>query len=176
MTRLWAAALLSAGVLLSSCTTVNEPAGDTLATATLLSADGAVKGTARLWLIGDAVRLTVDADGLPAGAHGTHLHAVGNCMPPDFKSAGGHLNPAGRQHGLENPQGSHLGDLPNLMIAENGAGSLTIRLQGTQSDLEPALFDSDGTAVVIHAGADDYRTDPSGNAGSRLACGVLKRG
>ncbi|MCB2060944.1 MAG: superoxide dismutase family protein [Novosphingobium sp.] len=174
MTRTIAALLLSAGALLSSCTTTSEPADSSLATAALLSADGSAKGTARLHLIGDAVNLTVDASGLPAGPHGTHLHTTGNCTPPDFKSAGGHLNPAGHQHGLENPQGSHLGDLPNMTIGEDGMGSLTIRLQGSWAELEPILFDSDGTAVVIHAGADDYSSQPSGDAGDRVACAVIE--
>lgn len=175
MTRIVAAMLLSAGTLLSSCTTVSEPADDSLASATLLSADGSARGMARLSAIGDAVNLTVYANGLPSGLHGTHLHTVGDCTPPDFKSAGGHLNPAKRQHGMENPEGSHLGDLPNLAIGEGGSGSLTIRLHGSWAELEAALFDSDGTAVVIHADADDYQTDPSGNAGPRLACGTLTR-
>ncbi|MCB2074525.1 MAG: superoxide dismutase family protein [Novosphingobium sp.] len=175
MTRLVAALLLTAGGLLSSCTTVSEPADSTLAGATLLSGDGSGRGTATLSATGDTVTLTVDANGLPAGQHGTHLHAVGNCTRPDFKSAGGHLNPAGRQHGLENPAGSHLGDLPNLSIDDSGSGTLTIRLEGSWAELEPALFDDDGTAVVIHADPDDYRTDPSGNAGPRLACGIVTR-
>lgn len=175
MTRLFAAMLLSAGTLLSSCTTVSEPVDNTIAAATLLSADSSMVGTARLSLVGDAVNLTVAANGLPSGPHGTHLHTTGNCTPPDFKSAGGHLNPAGHQHGMENPQGSHLGDLPNLAVGADGSGSLTIRLDGSWAELEPVLFDGDGTAVVIHADADDYRTDPTGNAGARLACGVLTR-
>lgn len=175
MTRLFAAMLLSTATLLSSCMTVSEPADNGLADASLLSADGATVGNARLSMVGDAVNLTVTASGLPTSPHGTHLHTTGDCTPPDFKSAGGHLNPAGHEHGMENPKGSHLGDLPNLAVGEDGSGTLTIRLQGSWAELEPVLFDNDGTAVVIHAGADDYRSDPSGNAGARLACGVLTR-
>lgn len=147
-----------------------------VASATLAAADGSPRGKA--WIVAHDGRweLKVDAEGLPAGAHGTHLHMVGKCEAPGFTTAGDHLNPHGRQHGSENPQGMHLGDLPNLTAGADGKGSLTAPLQGTPAELQAALFDADGTAVVIHAAADDYRTDPSGNSGSRIACGVLTPG
>lgn len=104
-----------------------------------------------------------------------HLHAVGKCEAPAFASAGGHLNPGSRQHGVDNPHGAHLGDLPNLLADTSDAGSLTATLHKTIPDLLAQLFDADDTAVVIHASADDYRTDPSGNSGSRIACGVFTR-
>ncbi len=90
-------------------------------------------------------------------------------------SAGGHLNPHGKQHGMENPQGSHLGDLPNLSIGADGKGSFSVPLNGSPAEIEALLFDADGTALVVHAKPDDYRTDPSGNSGPRIACGVLTR-
>ena len=107
------------------------------------------------------------------GTHGLHLHMVGRCDPPGFETAGGHLNPGMRQHGTENPAGAHFGDLPNLIVGGAGAATVTAALQGTRAEVLAQIFDADGTAVVVHAGPDDYRTDPSGNSGSRIACGVL---
>ena len=176
MRRRPSALLLFTAALISSCMTTDEPTESALvATAALQSAGGSLKGTARLTTIGDKVELAVTALGLTPGPHGTHLHTIGSCDPPDFKSAGGHLNPFGKMHGSENPQGSHLGDLSNLTVGEDGNGSLTLTLQGSLAELEPILFDADGTALVIHAAADDERTDPAGNAGPRIACGVLTR-
>jgi Cu-Zn family superoxide dismutase len=146
-----------------------------IAVAVLKSADGAVKG--RAWIAANEGHweLKVEAEGLAAGAHGTHLHTMGKCDAPDFTTAAGHLNPLGKQHGSDNPQGAHMGDLPNLTIGADGKGTLSIPLAGTAAALAPVLFDADGTAVVIHATADDYRTDPTGNSGGRIACGVLTR-
>ncbi|HET7231398.1 MAG TPA: superoxide dismutase family protein [Longimicrobium sp.] len=121
----------------------------------------------------DSVRLVVMGSGLPAGTHGTHLHAVGRCDAPQFTTAGAHLNPANRQHGMRNPQGPHLGDLPNLVIGANGQGRIETIVRGSLTPGRAPLFDADGTALVVHATADDEVTDPSGNSGARLACGVL---
>lgn len=115
-------------------------------------------------MAGVTLRLTVK--GLPAGEHGVHLHAVGRCDGPDFKSAGPHWNPAGRQHGHLNPQGAHLGDLPNFTVTSLDVGKVEFAVS------EP-LADADGTSLVIHANPDDYRTDPTGNSGDRIACAVL---
>ena len=123
---------------------------------------------------GSVPRATLNVTGMPAGEHGAHLHTVGRCDAPDFTTAGGHLNPLGKKHGTHNPQGSHLGDLPNLVVAADGTGSLTIPLAGTAAELEASLFDGDGTAIVVHAGPDDYMTDPAGNSGGRIACGVFR--
>lgn len=146
-----------------------------LAAATLQGANGLPAGTALITAAGDAVTLNVAAAGIAPGPHGIHLHMIGNCTAPGFTSAGGHLNPGGHQHGTDNPAGSHLGDLPNIVLASSGAGTLSTTLRGTRAAIEAALFDADGTALVIHASADDYRTDPTGNSGGRIACGVLKR-
>lgn len=170
-----AAALILGAALLSSCATVREPARKTVATATVLSADGAVLGNALLVRVGDRIDLALDVAGLPQGLLGTHLHAVGKCEPRNFASAGGHLNPAGRQHGAHNPMGSHLGDLPNLSVRADGTASLSVLLEGSAGDVAEALFDDDGTAIVIHAAPDDYRTDPTGNSGARIACGVFAK-
>ncbi|MES2493496.1 MAG: superoxide dismutase family protein [Pseudomonadota bacterium] len=133
-------------------------------------------GTVDLVPSASGYRLSGTLQGLPAGVHGIHLHMVGVCDAPEFTSAGGHLNPAGRKHGALNPAGAHLGDLPNITASADGLAQLNVELPGSRTDLDRDLFDHDGTALVAHAIADDYLTDPSGNSGSRVACGVLKRG
>jgi superoxide dismutase, Cu-Zn family len=121
-----------------------------------------------------SVRLQVQVRGLPPGAHGIHFHAVGACAP-DFEAAGGHYNPASREHGLENPNGPHAGDLPNLTINADGTGALdTNTTLVTLAPGDQTLFDADGTALVIHAFTDDQKTSPSGNSGARIACAVVQ--
>ena len=109
---------------------------------------------------------------LPAGAHAFHVHAVGKCEPP-FKSAGGHFNPEGRKHGIHAAAGLHVGDMPNIHVPESGA--LEIEVLNTLLKLDSSLFDADGAAIVLHAGPDDYKSDPAGAAGGRIACGVIAR-
>ena len=121
----------------------------------------------------DSVRVRVDAMRVPAGTHGTHLHAVGRCEAPGFTTAGAHLNPANRQHGLRNPRGPHLGDMPNLVVGAGGQGTLETTIPGRMTPGQAPLFDADGTSLVIHATADDQVTDPSGNSGARIACAVI---
>ena len=175
MSQMQQLVIICAAGLLSACTTAGEARDDTLATAMLLSPEGAARGSAMLVRVGDTVALRVNGVSLPAAQHGAHLHTVGKCEAPGFTSAGAHLNPSGKLHGTLNPQGSHLGDLPNIVVASDGTGALSAPLAGTAASLEPVIFDADGTAFVIHAAADDYRTDPSGNSGSRIACGVFVR-
>lgn len=148
-----------------------------LATATLATATGAPAGSAEIVAsaTGNPV-LRIKLSGLPAGPHGVHIHTTGKCDAPGFTTAGGHLNPAGHQHGKDNPAGRHLGDLPNIAIGEHGNGELALPLSFDASTLRAQLFDTDGAAIVVHAKADDYRTDPSGNSGDRIACGVFKTG
>ena len=125
----------------------------------------------------NAGRLTinVEAEELPPGTYGAHVHALGRCDPPGFESAGPHWNPAERQHGSQNPQGRHLGDLPNLLVGADGQGSFEFTIPGaTLSRGARALLDRDGSALVIHAAPDDYRTDPSGNSGARIGCGAFR--
>ena len=124
--------------------------------------------------VGDSLRVGVEATGLVPGTYAAHVHTVGRCDPPAFESAGPHWNPTGRQHGSQNPQGQHLGDLPNLMVGTDGVGSLEYTILGASlSGRAAPMLDGDGAAVVIHTQPDDYRTEPSGNSGARLACGVL---
>lgn len=160
---------------LAGCTTLGDIPTQRVATADLKLANGAPAGKAIVTAAGDRLALSVAALGLPQGTHGTHLHMVGACEGPAFTSAGGHLNPAGHQHGTLNPSGSHLGDLPNLVVNAAGVGMLSADLSGTSASAETALFDADGAAVVIHADPDDYKTDPTGNSGTRIACGVLRK-
>jgi Cu-Zn family superoxide dismutase len=161
--------------LLAGCKTPDELPTDRLGQATLRLANGLPGGTAQLLGSGSQVNISVALVGVAQGVHGVHLHMVGSCEAPDFASAGGHLNPDGKQHGMQNPQGAHMGDLPNITIGAAGAGSVSATLSGSREAVLARLFDADGTAVVVHASPDDYRTDPSGNSGARIACGVLTR-
>lgn len=167
--------VLPIAALVGACSTVSEIATTRVASANLKLSNGLPAGTVQLVSNGQEVTLTAALAGLSPGEHAIHLHTTGACEAPAFTSAGGHLNPQGKQHGMDNPAGSHLGDLPNFAASTTGTGTITVTLKGTPDELMSELFDSDGTAVVVHAEADDYKTDPSGNAGSRVACGVLKR-
>ncbi len=160
---------------LPACSTVADLPTERIAAATLTRANGMPAGTVQLLASGTQLSLAVAVSGLPEGAHGFHLHTVGTCKAPDFSSAGGHLNPTGKDHGSMSPGGSHLGDLPNLQVGNSAVTSTTIDLDDDRAQVLSWLFDDDGTAVVIHADPDDYKTNPSGNAGQRIACGVLKR-
>jgi Cu-Zn family superoxide dismutase len=123
----------------------------------------------------DGLHVRVEAAGMAAGTYGVHIHAVGRCEQPSFSSAGPHWNPTGRQHGSLNPLGAHLGDIPNLSVGAGGTGTVEFSIaRGSLRRGAEALIDADGAAVVIHAAPDDYRTDPSGNSGARVACGVLE--
>lgn len=144
------------------------------ASATLAKADGTTVGSAVFTQRKDGVWLKVDVTGIEPGKHGIHLHTVGQCKAPDFSSAGGHWNPMHKMHGLESPQGAHMGDLPNLDVDAKGKGKLEALIHGATLDSGAmGLLDSDGTALVVHAAPDDNRTDPSGNSGGRMACGVV---
>jgi len=123
------------------------------------------------------LHLNVHVEGLSPGRHGIHLHAIGSCVGPAFASAGGHVNPLGAEHGLNNPNGAHAGDLPNLVVNEAGRGHLdTITERATIEGGPLSLLDADGSALVIHANEDDQVTNPTGNSGPRIACGVLEAG
>ena len=154
--------------LLAACATPDElgPSGNG-PTIALVNGAGVSTGAVQVEPRADGSYLRIAVQGLPPGEHGLHLHAVGRCDGPAFQSAGGHWNPAGRQHGHLNPQGAHAGDLPNLTVSANGRGALNFLVPGA------GLADADGTALVIHAKPDDYRTDPSGSSGDRIACAVI---
>jgi Cu-Zn family superoxide dismutase len=162
--------VLSAVTALTACAT-GEPQGG--APMPLINASGQSIGSVRAWQTSGGVSFRIDATGLPHGVHGVHVHAVGRCDPPDFASAGTHWNPTGKKHGLNNPAGPHAGDMPNVEVAANGVLGSTVVLPGASM---ASLLDADGAALVIHAGPDDYVTDPSGNSGARIACAVIQPG
>jgi len=159
----------------AACATPYEEAGSEIGSAAISDRSGASVGTAMLYSQNDEVTVSVSLNGLSEGIHAVHLHTTGDCSASDFTSAGGHLNPMGNQHGSQNPQGAHLGDLPNAVISSAGVGTVSTILRGSSATVIPQLFDADGTAVVVHEGADDYMSDPAGDAGSRVACGVFSR-
>lgn len=159
---------------LTGCVTPEQNArymaGHFRAQADLRTPDGIEVGKAAVEEVDGAVRVILDVKGLPPGEHGAHVHMTGKCDAPDFASAGGHWNPAGHQHGMKNPAGPHAGDLPNLDVGADGRGHLVFTLPGGTYE---GLMDEDGAAMVVHAKADDLMTDPSGNSGGRIACGVF---
>ncbi|MCS7198436.1 MAG: superoxide dismutase family protein [Candidatus Bipolaricaulota bacterium] len=144
------------------------------AAAPLRDAEGRVMGMALFVQEAQGVRISVTVKGLSPGEHGIHIHAVGKCEPPDFLSAGPHFNPTNKKHGLNNPDGPHAGDLPNLVVGEDGSivyEHITNLVTLTPGEL--SLFDEDGSSLVIHANPDDQITDPAGNSGARVLCGVI---
>ncbi|MCW2350816.1 Cu-Zn family superoxide dismutase [Sphingobium sp. B1D7B] len=152
--------------------TGNMASGES-ATATLQTAQGAPAGTATIRAMDGGLQIMLALQGLPSGSKGVHVHMTGKCDAPDFTTAGGHWNPASTKHGLENPQGQHAGDMPNIDIGEDGRGTLEYTLKGATM---AGLMDTDGSAIVVHEGTDDQRTDPSGDSGGRIACGVFQAG
>lgn len=165
--------LLTAAVLATAAAAGND--GAEHASATLADTAGNEIGTARFTEDATGVlHVNVKVKGLTPGLHGIHLHAVGACAP-SFAAAGGHHNPLGTQHGLDNPAGAHAGDLPNLVVNGAGVGHLDATSDRARLSAGPtSLFDADGSAIVIHANEDDQATDPTGNSGGRVACGVIE--
>ncbi|HUK42063.1 MAG TPA: superoxide dismutase family protein [Candidatus Acidoferrales bacterium] len=145
--------------------------------AELKDRDGKSVGTATFREVPGGVVIHVDVKGLTPGLHGVHVHAVGKCEGPAFTSAGGHFNPAQKKHGLKSAEGPHAGDMPNMYVAKDGTGRFEVFDDNiTLKTGDRSLFDADGSALVVHAGADDDMTDPTGNSGDRAACGVITRG
>ncbi len=159
---------------LSAAPLAAKPPASAAASAPIFTADGHDAGYAVITVLRDTAVLRISLTGLTPGEHGIHFHTIGSCKSGGFSGAGGHLNPAGKMHGTKNPAGSHLGDLPNIVADASGITVTQIPLGGSAKKLLAAIFDADGTALVVHAAPDDYLTDPSGNSGARLACGVFK--
>jgi Cu-Zn family superoxide dismutase len=164
----------SEGEAASAASAKAPPPAGPMATALLKSAAGADDGKAEVVETSAGLQVTVWVKGLTPGEHGAHIHMTGDCTPPDFKTAGGHWNPTNHQHGKDNPAGMHMGDMPNITVGADGTGELQFTIPGGKlSSGDMPLLDADGAAVVIHAAPDDMKSDPAGNAGGRLACGVL---
>ena len=173
--------LLSAMVLValsSACSAAMRRGSVAQAAAIINDVNGAPIGTAQLWQDANGlVNVEIASLALPPGTHAIHFHAVGKCEGGStaFSTAGGHYNPLGKEHGLDNPRGPHAGDAPNLLTPAGGVGKVefnTSRVSLTPGSI--SLFDADGSSIVVHAGADDQVSQPSGNSGGRIACGVVR--
>ena len=168
-------------VAIGACASAPSPLNRVAAAyATIANAAGEQKGTVGLWQDMDKiVHVEVQVTGMPAGPHGIHFHMTGQCdgsSATPFSTAGAHFNPLGRQHGLDNPAGPHAGDAPNFTVNADGTGKASFTTDRVSlTDGSTSLFDDDGSAIVIHAAADDQTSQPAGNAGARIACGVVKR-
>ena len=148
-----------------------------LVTAPILNTEGNQIGEVSFTEEEDGVVIALAAEGLTPGTKGIHLHETGVCTPPDFTSAGSHFNPQKKEHGFENPKGFHLGDLPNIEV--DAEGKVSAKMKNNEitlkSGADNSILDSDGSALVIHEKADDYKTDPSGNSGARIACAAVTK-
>lgn len=166
--------VMAALVFLTGCSLTSP---ESRATAELKDKDGKTVGRALFRERLDGVLVRMEVKGLTPGLHAVHVHAVGKCEGPGFISAGGHFNPRARKHGLKSPDGPHAGDLPNMLVTKDGSGRFEVKIDAfTLKGGAASIFDSDGSALVIHAGVDDYMTDPTGNAGDRAACGLIVAG
>jgi Cu-Zn family superoxide dismutase len=144
--------------------------------ADIVNAEGQNIGTAKIVPAKKGVKIEVSVSQLPPGKHGIHIHAVGKCEGPAFTTAGGHLNPDTKKHGKENPEGPHAGDLLMIDVKADGTAKATLLdTMVTLGDGPNSVFHDGGTSIVIHEKEDDYKTDPAGNSGARVACGVIQK-
>jgi superoxide dismutase, Cu-Zn family len=167
-----------AGLLWFSATVQMAAAAPNSAHADIVNAQGTKIGSAEITDTGHGVKIVVNVSQLSPGEHGIHIHTVGKCEPPAFTSAGGHFNPTSTHHGSQSKLGPHphLGDLLNLLVDKKGNANQTFVAVGvTLGDGADSLFHEGGTSLVIHAGEDDFMSDPSGNSGDRIACGVIEK-
>ena len=174
------AALLAAMALAACGGQARGPGGsklpDPIANASLFDTSGTRVGLATFSEVDGKGQMGISVSGLAPGRHGMHIHENGACTPPDFESAGAHFNPASKEHGLENPAGPHAGDMPNLIVETDGSADSTFTVSRSLLAQGPeSMIGTQKRAFVIHADPDDQRTDPSGNSGSRVVCGVIER-
>lgn len=173
MQKIWAMAMLP---LLAACggSADDEAPPEESVMAELMKGDEKI-GEVTLTQLGGSVAMSIRAGGLKSGSYGMHIHETGKCEGPDYKSAGGHWNPGGKAHGTQNTEGGHAGDLENLFAATGQDARMERNLPGITIFGEGGLMDDDGAALVIHAGPDDMKSDPSGNSGDRIICGVFNK-
>ena len=171
------ATLIGTMLLLALGQTISAQMSSPAAKADIYNPQGEKIGAATLSQVESGVRVALDVSKLAPGTHGIHIHSVGKCDPPGFTTAGAHFNPENKKHGLENPAGPHGGDMQAVTVGADGAAHVQF-VDTLVSLAEPApnsLFHPNGTAIVIHAAPDDQMTDPSGNSGARIACGVITK-